>query len=663
MSLRSNYISITFPFVFAFISLSIYPGLVFSNNNELDSLEHALDHATEDTNKVELLCKISKKYRDSSPDKALNYVKDAMILSGKLDFLPGLAQSKNYIGVVKLIQGKYESAISSHLAALQLYEQLERKSGIASSLVNLGVVYYYLDNLKKANDYFLESLKINEEIGDQSEIAGCLNNIAVIFKEMGNYPDALNYYNRSLELREKMGNRDGVSHSLNNIGSVYEQLKQPDKAINYYTRSLKIKEELGNKTGMTVSLYNIAKIYIQQLKQEKTGIKYLERCLSLAKKLNAADMIMDVYKSYAALYSKQGKYEKAFEYQSRYSGLKDSLRSKESARQIAEMETKYKTEQKEKEIALLNMVNDINELEIINKEGEVKRQRAVIFISIGTIVLVLIMVFLIYNRYRLKQRALTLLDKKNKQITDSINYAKRIQLAILPPKNVLDEYLNDSFILFKPKDIVSGDFYWVGRNNGSTLFATVDCTGHGVPGAFMSMIGNTLLNQIVHENNITKPSEILKNLHEGVMTALNQGSKEGYSGDGMDIAICNWNIEANTLEYAGAHNPLYHVRNGKITEIKGDRLFIGGPLSKSIFKNHSVDLEKGDVIYLFSDGYADQRGGPEGKKFYYEPFKQVLLDIQGKSMEEQKTHLDQTISRWMGNYDQIDDILIMGVKV
>ena len=309
------------------------------------------------------------------------------------------------------------------------------------------------------------------------------------------------------------------------------------------------------------------------------------------------------------------------------------------------------------------VITDLNGVEIINKEGEVKRQRAVIFISIRTIVLVLIMVCLIYNRYRLKQRALTLLDKKNKQITDSINYAKRIQLAILPPKNVLDEYLNDSFILFKPKDIVSGDFYWVGRNNGSTLFATVDCTGHGVPGAFMSMIGNTLLNQIVHENNITKPSEILKNLHEGVMTALNQGSKEGYSGDGMDIAICNWNIEANTLEYAGAHNPLYHVRNGKITEIKGDRLFIGGPLSKSIFKNHSVDLEKGDVIYLFSDGYADQRGGPEGKKFYYEPFKQVLLDIQGKSMEEQKTHLDQTISRWMGNYDQIDDILIMGVKV
>lgn len=660
MNFRSKYIVITFPLVLTVFTFT------YSNNafchNEIDSLKHVLIHAEEDTNKIDLLCLISKKYRDSSPKKALRYVQQAMILSGKLDFLPGLAKSKNYIGVAHLIQGNYETAISSHLLALQMYEELDRKAGVASSLVNLGVVYYYLDNLEKANDYFIKSLKINEEIGDQDEIAGCLNNIAVIFKVMGNYPDALNYYYQSLELRQTMGNMDDVSQSLNNIGSVYEQLKQPEKAISFYTKSMKIKEELGNKNGIAISVYNIAQIYSEQGKWKK-ALEHLDRCLSLAKELNSDDIIMDVYKSFAALYSKRGKFKSAFEYQSKYTALKDSLRSSESARQIAEMETKYKTEQKEKEIELLNVVNNMNELEIINKEGEVKKQRAVIFISIGTIALVLIMVFLIYNRYRLKQRALFLLDKKNKQITDSINYAKRIQLAILPPENILQEHLNDSFILFKPKDIVSGDFYWVGRNKGSTLFASVDCTGHGVPGAFMSMIGNSLLNQIVHENNITKPSEILDNLHEGVLTALNQGAKVDHSGDGMDIAICNWNIKANTLEYAGAHNPLYHIRNGKLTEIKGDRLFIGGPLSKSIFKNHSIDLEKGDSIYLFSDGYADQRGGPENKKFYYQPFQQMLLDIQNKSMEEQQKHLDQTMSKWMGDHDQIDDILVMGVKV
>jgi len=662
MNFLSMYLAIPFRFALALFCLSIYFGDVYADNSELDSLKNVLIHAEDDTNKIDLLCKISKKHRDSSPDKALRYVQQAMILSGKLDFLPGLAKSKNYIGVVNLIQGNYETAISSHLLALQIYEQLERKAGIASSMVNLGVVYYYLDNLYKANDYFLKSLKINEEIGDQDEIAGCLNNIAVIFKEMGNYTDALNYYHNSLEMSEKMGNRDGIAMSLNNIGSVYEQLQQPEKAIDYYKRSLKIKEELGNKIGMTTSLYNIAEIYIQEGKWHEAN-KFLEKCLGLALGLNSHDMIMDVYKSYAAFYSKQKKYEKAFEYQSRYSSLKDSLRSGESTRQIAEMETKYKTEQKEKEIDLLNMVNNLNKLDIINKESKVKSQQAVIFISIGTIALVLILVFLIHNRYRLKRKALALLNTKNRQITDSINYAKRIQLAILPPKSVLEEHLKGSFILYKPKDIVSGDFYWVGRNNGSTLFATVDCTGHGIPGAFMSMIGNTLLNQIVHENRITKPSEILEELHERVVTALNQGAKEDYSRDGMDIAICNWNIKANTLEYAGAHIPLYHIRNGKLKEIKGDRFFIGGPELKANFNNHSLALEKGDTIYIFSDGYADQKGGPKNKKFFYKPFKKMLLDIQGKSMEDQKTHLDQTISNWMENHDQIDDILIVGVKV
>lgn len=249
------------------------------------------------------------------------------------------------------------------------------------------------------------------------------------------------------------------------------------------------------------------------------------------------------------------------------------------------------------------------------------------------------------------------------EVTDSIKYAKRIQEAILPPEAEVKKELPHSFVLYKPKDIVSGDFYWVERVGSKVFFAAVDCTGHGVPGAFMSIVGYNLLKQIVKEE--TDPGKILNKLSKGVKDTLHQGLEEGTTKDGMDIALCAYDVSTNTLQYAGAYNPLYLIRKGQLIEVKADKFPIGGALKDSESRNYTsntIPLEKGDTIYIFSDGYADQFGGKKGKKFMIKQFRQLLLSIQNKTMDEQKIFLNQTIENWMNGYEQVDDILIIGTR-
>ncbi|MCC7301787.1 MAG: SpoIIE family protein phosphatase [Bacteroidia bacterium] len=258
------------------------------------------------------------------------------------------------------------------------------------------------------------------------------------------------------------------------------------------------------------------------------------------------------------------------------------------------------------------------------------------------------------------------LAEKNKDIMDSIHYAKRIQDAILPPNELVRQYLPQTFILFKPKDIVSGDFYWLADKKDKVLFAAVDCTGHGVPGAFMSIVGHNMLEKIVNEYDITLPNEILEALNKNVSDTLRQSNTEEHEvKDGMDASVCMFDRKTNEFHFAGAMNPLYFIRGGVLKEIKGDKMPIGnlkvGESRK--YTNHLIKLEKGDSLYIFTDGYADQFGGPSGKKFKYQQLKDTLLKIQDLSLEEQGSYLQRTIHEWMGHLDQVDDILVIGTRL
>jgi serine phosphatase RsbU (regulator of sigma subunit) len=300
-------------------------------------------------------------------------------------------------------------------------------------------------------------------------------------------------------------------------------------------------------------------------------------------------------------------------------------------------------------------------------EQEAKeKQQILTYATAGGLVLVGFFLIYVFNRLKVTRKQKGIIEyahhelgEKNKEIVDSINYAKRIQSAILPPKKVVKEHLKESFILYKPKDVVAGDFYWLETKEKKVLFAAADCTGHGVPGAMVSVICNNALNRSVREHGLTDPSMILDKTREIVVQEFEKSEEE--VKDLMDFALCS--LEGNRLQYAGAHNPLWIIRNGEILETKANKQQIGKFDNPEPYTTHSFELKKGDSVYIFSDGFVDQFGGEKGKKFKVSAFRNLLLSVQDKSLEEQKTILNDTFETWRGKLEQIDDVCVIGIRI
>ena len=387
--------------------------------------------------------------------------------------------------------------------------------------------------------------------------------------------------------------------------------------------------------------------------------------LLLSKESELKEGTMTGYKSISEAYQNAMQFDSAFHYISLYYALKDSIFNKDNFKQLAELNTRYETEKKEKEILLLTKDQQLN-------AKIIKQQQLVRWGLIGGLALLSVSIFSIYRRYRFKQKANVILEKqkeeiqlKNVLITDSIDYAQTIQEAVLPTRQEIQEMIPDSFVLYKPKATVSGDFYWLGQVNERLVCAVADCTGHGVPGAFMSLLGYNMLENAVKDLQTAKPAHILDTLNEEVNHRLAGGELGEDSKHGMDISLISIDTKTNLLEFAGAHNSIYIVRANELIELKADKMGIGGnKLNEAGFKNQETTLQKGDMIYLFTDGFPDQIGGPNRKKFYYRPFKELLLEISTLQPEEQRKKLNDTHSTWMGEkMDQTDDILIMGIRI
>lgn len=312
-------------------------------------------------------------------------------------------------------------------------------------------------------------------------------------------------------------------------------------------------------------------------------------------------------------------------------------------------------------------LNNAKKMIALQKQ-EISNQKRLLVWALVSIVFILCFLGLVIKYYIDKRKSNHILSEKNRRITESINYAKRIQHAILLRDDEVRKILPDSFIYFQPLNIVSGDFYWLSKHENKVVVAAVDCTGHGVPGAFMSLICNSILYETIMDKKILHPSEILARLNKGIINMLRQDSDENSSMDGMELSLCVIDHQKSSIEFAGAMNPGFVVRNGKVEMLEADVQTIGGMnffLDKSKdseFTTTTIEFEKGMSLYLLSDGFTDQFGGPDNKKFNNKRFKQLLLDIQSLSMDEQKEAIHKTLVEWMGNQEQIDDILIMGIR-
>ena len=602
--------------------------------------------------------------------KAIEYYLKAIKLREEIGDKNGVGMSYTNIGVVYHYQANYPQALSYYLKALKLKEEVGDKEGIGACYIAIGIVYKEQKNFSKALDYYFKAIKLQEGIGDKSGIGACYSNVGVIYKEQNNLSKALDYYFKAAKIFEEIDDKQSIGACYSNIGLVYQNQSSFPKALEYYLKALKLKEEIGDIQGIETCYLDLSSLY-NSLANYKLAIQYGNQALKLSIELGDVDGERYAQQYLAEAYSYTGKYKEAFESYVRFKTLTDTIFNAENSRQLGDMKTNFEVQKKEAE---LKAKADAQELVSV---AEKQKQRIVLILVCVVLSLVAVFSALLYKRFKLteKQKNIIevkeretqiqkhLIEEKHKEITDSINYAERIQRSFIATKEILDENLNDYFVLFKPKDIVSGDFYWASKlNNGNFALVTADSTGHGVPGAIMSLLNITSLEKAIET--LTLPSEILNSTRKTIIDRLKKdGSLEG-GKDGMDASLTVYDFVSKKLIISAANNPVWIVRGAETIEIKPDKMPIGKHDNDTLsFTEQEITIQSGDVIYTLTDGYPDQFGGEKGKKFMSKNLRELLVTNSHLPMQEQKEILEKVFSNWVGDLEQVDDVTIIGVRI
>lgn len=653
------------------ILLVIVVGSVFSQSN-IDSLQKIVN-TKKGKEKFNFLFNLSQKNRiNGKNDVALVFAKQLFQLSISDTSIGDKAIPYFELAAIHQNKFEFEKSLKYYLKASELYENSNNLGALAVVKTNIGEVYRHMRNYQKAIEFTNEALEINKKLENLAGVASSENGLGAIYYDMNELEKAVDYFKSALLYYKLNREFTNVALAQNNIGSIYNELEKYPEAIANYKAAMEVFSQLKDSVNYAMCLANVGNVY-NIMGDYKHGIDCSSKALEISVRLKDRFNIAACYVFLAEGYQFSGDYKHAFEYQTKLLNLKDTIYDLETNQNIAEMQTKFDTEKKEKENKILKQENDLQVLSI-------NRQKIINYsVSLG-LLLVIVLAFFIYKGYKQKQKANfqleekniliqqknKIVEEKNKDITDSIRYAKRLQTAILKPESTLANYFEDGFVLFKPKDIVSGDFYWFEKFGNLSLIAAADCTGHGVPGAFMSIIGCNLLSQAVNEYAITQPAAILNSINKGLTKVLQQkGDADSFVTDGMDIALCCFNPDKMIVEYSGAFNPMWLIRNGEVIEFGADKFPVGAFVDSQVrmFNSHEIPVQKGDMIYLFSDGYADQFGGPAGKKFKYKPMQALLLEHYKKPGAEQRIVLNNAFEKWAGNLEQIDDVLIIGVRI
>lgn len=647
-------------------------------------------------------------------EEARKHHEEALAIYTSMNDRKGIAASLNGLGLAIHKLGDYRSALECYLKSLSIAKELKDEKLEGKLYNNIGLVYDNLDESEKALDHFRKYMEHCERTNDEQGLMTSYGNIALIYLTQhdsayfnkGKGPvyilaKSIEYSSKALAISQRLDQKAQQVYIYFNTGEAWMYLTEKavngaeielngkryfltreaflDSAETAFNKGIAIGEHVGDRKSISHIYSGFSKVYLSK-KEYKKALLFGEKAYFIADSLGLKHRMMNAAMTISKCYKAMGDYMKALEWYERSEHLQDMLMSEEKQKDLGRLEAKFEYERKMIE------QNHKHEKEQAIAAEEATRQRTFTFTAIGGAAVLGIFTLVLFNRFSVTRRhkriieeqkqqvdlAFDQLHARNKEVLDSINYSKRIQSAILPTKEYLREVLGKHFIFFRPKDIVSGDFYWAYKTPaGQVVWVVADCTGHGVPGALMSMLGHTLLNEIIADKGVVKAADILDRLREKVVSMLEQKGSGLKQNDGMDIALCVMNANTRELEFAGANNPCWIIRNNELLELKPDKMPVGaysGPVVP--FGSRKTMLEPGDTIYLFTDGYADQFGGeslsldkPNGKKFKYSRLKELLISIHAESAEKQEQLLAEAFDSWKGGFDQVDDVCVIGVRV
>lgn len=637
----------------------------FFSQNYLDSLKLKIAKAENDSVKITLYYKYTISEFELSP-KQQDSLFTLILETGKR------STNKNMYAFALVQQGRwhharkeYGKALEKHFAALKESERINYMYGRIIAHNRIGAIYLDDKNNDLAIKQYHYSVPLAKAINDSDDLSENFSALGTAYTNKKNYDSSLYYHLKALDIRLKRPSKKNLANTYNNIGLVYKGLKDYDKSIDFLRKSLDIRLQVKDKRGIAGSKINIGNV-LNLKKDFEEALVYLNQGTDLAYDVKQSEFycngLLGIKNSYAGM---QKWKECSFAWDV-YKRASDSVKTDKIKKDMMELETKYDSDRKDADLKL-------QQEQIKSKTAQNSKQQILIIASVIALLMALIAVFFIYRSFRLnKKNAIQLafknhlIEEKNKEITDSINYARLIQHSLLASETMLNKNLKEYFILYKPKDIVSGDFYWAAETTKGFLLACVDCTGHGVPGAFMSLIGKENLDKAIVSTN--SPKEILSELNKGVKRSLNQNSGNG-NRDGMDAALIRIEEQGGgkaKVIYAGANRPLLILKNGdtQIEEIKATKQAVGGFTSDDQeFEEHEILLESGDSVFISTDGYADQFGSDKNKKMTTKRFKELLISLRALSSADQKNKLDNFFNTWKGNNEQLDDLLVIGIRI
>jgi serine phosphatase RsbU (regulator of sigma subunit) len=665
-------------------------------------------------NTISYACEDLGNYAEATKDLLI-----VMKLQGELGNRKGVASAYNSLGNLSSRQGNYEEALKNYQISFQIQKELGNKKGIANAYTNFGNIYYFQGNFPEALKSGLAGLKVREEIGDEKGISDSYINVGSVYVKLHNYPEALKYYNTSMRISRKLGLKPNIALNYLCIGDVNEAVGQYEEGIKNFLAGAKIFKETGDNYNLASCYYAIgvahtkhgelstALLYLDTaftiqtltgdkqglaftltrlgetsilLKDTKEGRKKINQALSLAIQLKLLETKRDCYLAFASLDSLEGDWKQAFADNKHYIIYRDSLTNEANTKKTVQAQMQYDFDKKE------GLAKAEQEKKDALAGEEKNRQKVITYLISSGLIIVLVLAGFIFRGYRQKQKANTIIlqqkqeversketiehqkhivEEKQKEILDSISYAQRLQKAILPRRRDIHKSFPNSFVLYRPKDIVAGDFYWSSTHRSSSLnvtfIAAADCTGHGVPGAMVSIVCSNALNRAVKEFGLTDPGLILDKVREVVIETFEKSDSE--VKDGMDISLAAIDQAKGEIKWAGANNPLWYIQGGEMKEITANKQAIGKTDNPKPFTTHTLNLDPGDSIYLFTDGFPDQFGGPKGKKLKYKLFQEIIVQKHGSSFMDLKKDLETTFDDWKGELEQIDDVCVIGIKI